>query len=110
MILRGIADVESVTYLREQFSPIVTVANHRHLDDDLILFDGEHGMRSMVKHLAELGHRRLAYIAGYEDVRYAGFCQGLADCGLEHDAALHQIETPVPPAGPRTWASAARAF
>jgi LacI family repressor for deo operon, udp, cdd, tsx, nupC, and nupG len=43
--------------------------------------------RAAVRHLTELGHRRLGYIAGpqgnvIEKERYAGFLEGLADAGL----------------------------
>ena len=99
IILRGTSFVESVTYLRDHFSPIVTVANHPELEDDLILFDGERGMHMMVEHLAKLGHRRLGYVAGYMDIRYSGFCEGLHACALENDPALLQILEP----GPSGW-------
>ena len=99
LILLGTEDIESIAYLRDHFSPIVTMTDKHDIEDDLVLFDGQSGMRLMVAHLANLGYRRLAYIAGYADIRYAGFRAGLQRCNLEHDEALHQILVP----GPSGW-------
>ena len=99
LILLGTADTESIQYLRDHFSPIITMTDKHDIEDDLILFDGVQGMKSMVEHLANLGYRRLGYIAGYTDIRYSGFCQGLAANNLQHDAALHEILEP----GPSGW-------
>lgn len=99
LILLGTEDTQSVAYLRQHFSPVVTMSDKHNIDDDLVLFDGERGMRLMVRHMAELDYQRLAYIAGYADIRYHGFCQGLDECGLEHDKSLHLILKP----GPSGW-------
>ena len=60
MILLGAAQTDSVAYLRERFSPIVTVTDRMDLEDDLVLFDGTRGMRLILRHLASLGYRRPA--------------------------------------------------
>ena len=99
IVLLGTADTDSIRYLRDHFSPIVTMTDNHDLEEDVVLFDGIRGMRLMVEHLASLGYRRLAYITGYADVRYAGFCRGLAENGLLHEEALHQILKP----GPSGW-------
>ena len=99
LILLGNADAESVHYLRQHIAPVVTVTDSLDMEDDLVLFDGDHGMRQMVAHLAKLGCRRLAYISGYADIRYRGFCNGLTACNIPHDPSLHQIITP----GPSGW-------
>lgn len=99
LILLGTSNTESINFLRKNISPIVTVTDKHDLDDDLVLFDGVNGMRRMAQHLTHLGHRRLAFISGYADIRYDGFCQGLADNALPHDPALHQIIEP----GPSGW-------
>lgn len=99
IVVLGMDAIDSLEYLRETIDPIVTVTDHHGLEEDTVLFDGVRGMRRMVAHLASLGYRRLAYIAGYADIRYEGFCWGLADCVLEHDAALHQVIRP----GPSGW-------
>ena len=99
LVLLGDGPNESVAYLRRNIRPIVTVTDRQALDNDQISFAGEWGMRLMVDHLAALGHSRLAFISGYRDIRYAGFCQGLAANDLPHEAALHQIVAP----GPSGW-------
>ena len=99
LILLGTGNVESISYLREHFSPIVTMSDKYDFEDDLVLFEGERGMRLMVQHLARLGYRRLGYISGYADFRYDGFRQGLQACALLDDPVLHQILEP----GPSGW-------
>ena len=99
LILLGMSEAESVTYLREQIAPIVTVTDTPDIEDDLVNFDGERGLRLMVGHLAKLGHRRLGYIAGYPDIRFDGFLKGLAENGLPQDSRLHQNLEP----GPSGW-------
>ena len=99
LILLGTTLSESITYLRQHYSPIVTMTDKHDIEDDLVLFDGARGMRLMVEHLANLGYRRLGFIAGYDDARYDGFLQGLAACQLESAPTLHQILQP----GPSGW-------
>ena len=99
LVLLGEVPSESVTYLRHNMRAIVTVTDSQALDHDQISFAGEWGIRKMVDHLAALGHRRLAYIAGYRDIRYAGFRAGLAANDLPQTAALRQIVAP----GPSGW-------
>jgi LacI family transcriptional regulator len=55
--------------------------------------DNERGIRLAVAHLAALGHRRIAHIAGPQDVstgleRYRGFAAAMAACGLAVPAEL----------------------
>jgi len=60
-------------------------------DADRVLINAREGARQAVRHLVELGHRRIAHIVGpslggFE--RYAGYCEGLADAGLDVLAEL----------------------
>ena len=96
LILLGTDDSKSIEYLRDNISPIISMTDKHDIEDDLVLFDGERGISLMVAHLAKLGYRRLAYIAGYADVRYSGFCNGLSNNNLVHDPRLHQILEPGP--------------
>jgi LacI family transcriptional regulator len=55
--------------------------------------DNERGIRLAVAHLAALGHRRIAHIAGPQDVstgleRYRGYAAAMAACGLAVPAEL----------------------
>ncbi len=99
LILLGMTYDESIVYLRQHVSPIVTMTDKHEMEDDLVMFDGVRGMRLMVRHLAKLGYRQLGYIAGYDDIRYNGFCQGLSENNLQLDRALHHIIEP----GPSGW-------
>jgi LacI family transcriptional regulator len=58
-----------------------------------VVGDDRAGMRFAVEHLAELGHRRIAYLAGPQYVstgylRYEGFVESMADHGLHLDPDL----------------------
>jgi LacI family transcriptional regulator, galactose operon repressor len=66
-----------------------------------VVLDDEHASRLAVAHLTELGHRRIAHLAGPRDAdtgrrRHAGYLAALRDAGLPTDAALvrHADYTP----------------
>jgi LacI family transcriptional regulator len=53
-----------------------------------VTVDNERGMAMAVRHLAELGHRRIGHIAGPQDTstgleRYRGFCSAMSAAGLD---------------------------
>lgn len=55
--------------------------------------DDEVGVRAALTHLVDLGHRRIAHVAGPQDLstghgRYRGYLAGMADAGLTADPAL----------------------
>jgi LacI family transcriptional regulator len=65
--------------------------------------DNEAGMASMVAALIELGHRRIAFLAGPSTLfvaraRLAGYRRGLADAGIDFDDRL-VVHTSFDPAG-----------
>jgi LacI family transcriptional regulator len=58
-----------------------------------VVGDDRAGVRLAVEHLTDLGHRRIAYLAGPQQVstgylRYEGFLEAMNDRGLEPDPAL----------------------
>jgi LacI family transcriptional regulator len=55
--------------------------------------DNERGVRMIVTHLTQLGHRRIGYVAGPQEVstglsRYRGFIEAMEAAGLEVDLDL----------------------
>lgn len=61
--------------------------------DASVSLDDAAGARCAVRHLADLGHRRIGFLAGpagryNADQRLAGFRAGLAEAGLDFDPAL----------------------
>jgi LacI family transcriptional regulator len=63
------------------------------LDTDYVVMDNELGGRMATSHLLELGHRRIAHVAGPAHIssaqgRLAGYRQALAEAGIFYDEAL----------------------
>ena len=55
--------------------------------------DGEYGMRLVVRHLARLGHRRIAFLGAPENLMFAhcrkqGYIHGMEEAGLPTDPSL----------------------
>lgn len=69
---------------------------------DTVLFDGVGGMRKMVNHLRELGHKRIGFIVQHNigenvDERLIGYQLGIQDFGLDDDPALVvEVESTIP--------------
>jgi LacI family transcriptional regulator len=72
----------------------------REFGDDLgfdsVLVDNAGGARQAARHLAQLGHRRIAVVSGTLDstpgrLRHEGFVEGLTEAGASLDPALVQI-------------------
>jgi LacI family transcriptional regulator len=63
------------------------------LDVDRVLVDNRRAAHGAVRHLLDLGHRRVAFLGDREDVwtiseRYIGFCAAFSDLGLRPDERL----------------------
>jgi LacI family transcriptional regulator len=63
------------------------------LDVDRVLVDNRRAASGAIRHLLDLGHRRIAFLGDREDVwtiseRYVGFCDAFAELGLEPDQRL----------------------
>ena len=55
--------------------------------------DGNAGMRKLVAHLVERGHRRIAFVSASSNLslqadRYAGYCAGLEEANITRDESL----------------------
>lgn len=56
-------------------------------------YDHRGGVRDAVRHLVDLGHRRIAFVGALDDTttsrqRFLGYQDGLADAGIDDDAGL----------------------
>ncbi|MCB0158564.1 MAG: DeoR/GlpR family transcriptional regulator [Caldilineaceae bacterium] len=89
--------------LWKTFTPnIVTLPTTVSSELDVVVIDSHHGMRMMVKHLAQLGHTRIGFIMGHEhagrvDNRLPGYLAGIAEQGFATDPtivyeAVHSLE------------------
>lgn len=70
--------------------PVVSIM-HKYpgLDMDMIGIDNEEGMEILLRHLYELGHRRIGFFGRcgqvhWANVRFGGYVAGLAALGLEY--------------------------
>ncbi len=83
---------EAIERLAASGRPIVLLhARFPELEADVVRIDDRDGARKAVSHLIELGHRRIACIAGdalpehFVHDRYAGYLESLAAAGIEPD-------------------------
>jgi LacI family transcriptional regulator len=94
LIVRTRRHDERVKFLMSQDMPFVVYG--RTLDgDDFPSVDVDYaaGMRVLVQHLSDLGHRRIGFVTGSPDFTFVhyqreGFRQGMAACGLPVDESL----------------------
>lgn len=68
---------------------------------DRVVIDSAHGMQLMVRHLAELGHKRIGFIMGPKHTvgmpnRVRGYLAGVAEQNLDTDPALLFEASPAP--------------
>jgi LacI family transcriptional regulator len=83
-----------VDFLASRNVPFVALGSSLNaVDYPYIEVDARAGFRSLVAHLADQGHRRIAYIGAspelmLQSVRLAGYREGIAALGLDEDEAL----------------------
>lgn len=89
VVIRTRLEDERIAYLAQRSFPFV-VFGRTALDLDYVYIDedGEDGTYELVRHLAGLGHERIAYIAAPQDLnfgfnRFKGFQRAMNDSGLE---------------------------
>jgi LacI family transcriptional regulator len=76
--------------------PVITIDHHHdHTEWPSVTADSYGGARSAMQHLAELGHRRIAFITGNEELgsaraRHRAYDDAVAIHRLDRDAALVQ--------------------
>jgi len=93
VILGGNAPVELVTELQSR-NVAVVLANNRMpgFDVPCVVADERDGVRQVVEHLCQRGHRRIAMLAGRHSPyvigeRYSAFLKTMTACGLQVDMA-----------------------
>jgi LacI family transcriptional regulator len=67
------------------------------LDADTVLTDNAAGVRRGIRHLVELGHRRIGYLGDLHTIvtaaeRYRGYVEELAEQGIEADEPLVRLD------------------
>lgn len=86
--------VASLNFLRSRAMPVVVVNRDlANIEVDLIFTDNHQGGYLATRHLLDLGHRRIACIAGPSDLtlgadRVDGYRRALEEAGLAYDATL----------------------
>ncbi len=76
--------------------PVVAIAAARHEGVSVVDVDNEAGLRLVTQHLLELGHRRIVYLCGNDDLasfapRRRGFVSTLVEAGIEATPAMIQV-------------------
>ena len=88
------ANLSIIPFLEEAGVPcIIAYACFPELRAPFVVCDNAGGIAQMVRHLARLGHQRIAYVGGPEDIsdvreRRRGFHEGMRAEGLTFDPAL----------------------
>jgi LacI family transcriptional regulator len=86
--------LDNVRHVQQNGVPVCVIERPKDLQNvDVVLADNRTGAHAAVRHLLDLGHRRIAYIGGppkdiVEIERFEGYCQALAAAGVERDDAL----------------------
>jgi LacI family transcriptional regulator len=82
-------DVELLPWIQGQDTPIVVIDRRvAYASVDVVRCDAEGGAYQLVRHLLDLGHRRIAVLSGPREVstaadRVAGYCRAMAEAGIE---------------------------
>lgn len=90
---------ESISLLQSRSIPVVVLDRRvEGVQVDTVRGDSEEGAYLLMRHLLELGHRRIAILSGPRSIttatdRVAGYHRALADAGLEADASLVLYDT-----------------
>lgn len=88
ILLIGAHASDGIEYLKRNVKVLVATTGTLGPDHDAILIDWRAGIRALVDHLAKLGRRRLAFLAGYFDERELGFLDGIKANNLPDEPEL----------------------
>lgn len=89
-------DSDILDYLSSVNVPTVAISAESKTNIPVVDVDNAAGARLAVQHLLELGHRRIAYLSGNDDLasfqpRWEGFIASLRAAGIEPDPELMQV-------------------
>jgi LacI family transcriptional regulator len=84
---------QHLTHLYQQGFPVVIIDDQQKQITPLISADNVNGAYMAVRHLVNLGHRRIAHIQGPHEYlvshdRHRGYCQALQEAGITPDPAF----------------------
>jgi LacI family transcriptional regulator len=88
LLVPASSSAEPVAHVQKQDMPVVVLDRRvRSVQVDVVRADSEGSAYQLVRHLLDLGHRRIAVLSGPKDVstaedRVAGYCKALAEAGL----------------------------
>ena len=93
LLIMGGQDNETTRMWKAVTPNIVATPTAIGPDIDTVMVDSRNGMRQMVHHLAQLGHRRIGFVMGYETMnrvpnRVLGYRAGIEDLKLDADPEL----------------------
>ena len=77
IIIIGMTGNSSVEYVRQHCTHTVTISHKPEDHDDVIIFDGYRGMKTMIEHLLGCGYSRMGFITGTPDPRLNGYIDTL---------------------------------
>jgi DNA-binding LacI/PurR family transcriptional regulator len=106
IILTYAIDVENLTLLKEAGIPVVQIEREQTGDTHAVLVDNRAGTASAMRHLLELGHRRVAFIGGdparyprslsrgcsVEEERLGMYVDSLREAGVSVDPRLIELD------------------
>ena len=99
-LITGLRDPDAVTYLAERNLPLMFLDTHRVPEGaGMVMLDDKLGMQLAVRHLVELGHRRIAAVIDSDldparDQRALGYVEALTEAGIAVDPRLRVTDQP----------------
>ena len=92
MILIGAhSSSESIDYILNHVPHVITITHHGTPAVDIIQFEGQAGIRSLIDHLMQHGYRRFGFISGGADARLTGYKEAHEFYNLPIEPELIQI-------------------
>jgi LacI family transcriptional regulator len=103
VIMPSAAPLAETVELARRLPTLQLVRRAGQLGAEAFVFDDAGGIRDATAHLLALGHRRVAYVGGSEQIstgaaRLAGYRRALREAGLEEDPRLVSTVAPHGPA------------